>query len=245
MSQSLDAFWIQVVFIPAVLGLSAVQEFATRGQGTPLPFDPPRRLVTTGPYSYVANPMQLSTAVTFVLLAIHFRSLMIVAVAAMTVIYSSGLAAWDERDDLVRRFGPAWADYRRAVRNWWPRWRPWVPNPARLYVARCCDPCSELAAWLTRMSPVGLQLIPAEHYPTRDLDRLTYQPAHGEHEEFGIAALARALEHCNLAWAWLGWLIRLPGLRSLLQLLVDASGSGRRRIARSELSRGQTPPPML
>ena len=47
---------------PALLGLAAVQEFAVRGSGTPVPFDPPKRLVTTGPYAYVRNPMQLSAA---------------------------------------------------------------------------------------------------------------------------------------------------------------------------------------
>ena len=40
----------QVLGIPAVIGLSAVQEFVTRGGGTPVPFDPPRRIVTSGIY---------------------------------------------------------------------------------------------------------------------------------------------------------------------------------------------------
>ncbi len=35
--------------IPMALGLSAVLEFARRGGGTPFPWDPPKRLVTSGP----------------------------------------------------------------------------------------------------------------------------------------------------------------------------------------------------
>src|SRR5688572_5088443 len=58
------AWQLSLVFnallIPVVLGLAGSQEFAERGHGTPIPFDPPKRLVVTGPYAYVANPMQIS-----------------------------------------------------------------------------------------------------------------------------------------------------------------------------------------
>ena len=46
----------------------------------------------------------------------------------------------------------------------------------------------------------------------------------------GVAALARALEHLNLAWAWLGWTLRLPGFCQATQLLVDALGGEPRAI---------------
>src|ERR1700741_4558110 len=41
------------------LALWCVLTFATRGRGTPAPFDPPRVLVVGGPYRYVRNPMYL------------------------------------------------------------------------------------------------------------------------------------------------------------------------------------------
>ena len=40
------------------MALQSVREFVAHG-GTPVPLDPPDELVTSGPYSYVANPMQL------------------------------------------------------------------------------------------------------------------------------------------------------------------------------------------
>src|SRR5260221_7804017 len=44
------------------LGLSmwCALEFAFRGLGTPAPFDPPRRLVITGLYRFVRNPMYVA-----------------------------------------------------------------------------------------------------------------------------------------------------------------------------------------
>jgi len=57
-----------VIVISEMPGISPkVLEFARRGGGTPYPWDPPDRLVTSGPYAYVRNPMQLSTTLIMLL----------------------------------------------------------------------------------------------------------------------------------------------------------------------------------
>src|SRR6266566_2136163 len=61
-----------IVAIGAAIALPCVWEFAWNGLGTPAPFDPPRRLVISGPYRFVRNPMYLSFGVVLIGEAIVF-----------------------------------------------------------------------------------------------------------------------------------------------------------------------------
>src|SRR5262249_53856342 len=110
----------QVLALPAIVGITAVQEVVTRGLGTPLPVDPPRRLVTTGIYAYVRNPMQLSGVLLLLVLGLAVENIWIAAAGLMAHVYAAGLAGWDEEDDLSVRFGGAWTAYRQARRQWLP-----------------------------------------------------------------------------------------------------------------------------
>lgn len=223
---------LQGVAVPALFGVSALQEFVERGHGTPLPFDAPRRLVITGPYAYVANPMQLAAVVMLVAWGGVLHSWWIALAGVMSWIYGAGVARMDEGVDLERRFGDAWVRYRRTVRNWVPRWRP-AAAPARLYVAMSCRPCSEIAKWFAASGAVALEILPAEAHPQRDLRRITYELADDAAVgDEGVAALARAAEHINLGWAMLGFFVRLPLVRPLLQLLADLSGGEERLVPR-------------
>ena len=225
---------IHMLALPAIVGLTAVQEFAERGGGTPVPFDPPKRLVTTGIYAYVANPMQIAGVLALVLLGLVLRNAWVSAAGIMAHIYSAGLAGWDEEGDLQSRFGARWLRYRTSVRRWIPRWRPWFePDavPARLFVAQGCGMCAGAGWWLDRRITGGLTIVAAELHPSRSLTRMTYEPADGSRSAEGVEALARALEHIHFGWALLGFAIRLPGMRALVQLLADASGAEPRRVS--------------
>jgi protein-S-isoprenylcysteine O-methyltransferase Ste14 len=228
----------QAMAIPALLGLSAVQEFVTRGDGTPVPFDPPARLVTSGVYAYVGNPMQLAAAVLLAVWGLVLGNLWVAAGGAMSHVYASGLAGWDENTDLQRRFGSRWREYRRGVRRWIPRLRPWHPSheaPARLFVAESCDVCRDVARWFESRGATSLAIVPAETHPSGALRRITYEAADGSRAASGIEAFARALEHIHLGWALVGFFIRLPVVLPLVQLVVDASGGGPRTIPRQPI----------
>lgn len=247
--RALPGWWLvvaaQLVLAPLGLGVSAAQEFARRGGGTPFPLDPPRRLVTSGAYAYVANPMQVSVLLAFVVAAAALREPWVAAAGVVVVAFGAGVAGWSEDRDLAARFGPPWRAYRANVRRWLPRWRPFHPaaaqavipalagaRPAVLYVAEGCAPCRGLRAFLERRGPVGLVLVAAEDHPERDLERLTYDPGDGAPEESGVHALGRALEHLHLGWATLGLALRLPVTSALAQVLADACGGGPRRVER-------------
>jgi protein-S-isoprenylcysteine O-methyltransferase Ste14 len=246
-AEATGAFWIQAferpvwqlsliaqgLAIPAIIGLSAVQEFVIRGGGTPVPYDAPKRLVTTGIYAYVRNPMQLSAVLLLCLLGLAFQNVWLAGAGIMAHIYSAGLAGWDEDDDLNKRFGSAWTTYRRGVRTWWPRVRPWHRDnrPDQLYIAESCGMCSEVACWFRRHGARGLEIVPAEHHPLRALTRITYESSDGVYTASGIEAVARALEHVHIGWALIACVLRLPVVRPLTQIIVDASGGGPRRMA--------------
>lgn len=227
-----------LVAILALPGVGAVMEFAQRGLGTPIPYDPPKRLVTSGIYRYVANPMQLSCTQVMLLCAALLRNPWLLLAPVASVVYSAGIARWDERQDLAARFGAPWRDYRREVHDWLPRLFPFhVGQPARLYVASTCMLCSELQRWIERRSPCGLAILPAESLLI-PIERITYDPNDGSPAVNGVRALARALEHMNLAWALAGAALRLPGIWQLVQLLMDVSGFGPRQL--SNPNAGQT-----
>jgi protein-S-isoprenylcysteine O-methyltransferase Ste14 len=247
--------WAQILLLLAVPGISAVQEFAIRGRGTPLPYDPPRKLVTTGIYRFCANPMQLSCAAVMLTEAVVLRSSWLLAAAVMSTIYSAGLAHWDEEADLARRFAArmppdapsalappqiTWMSYRPAVPAWKIRWRPFAGGPpATLYVAATCSTCRGLRMFLELRNPAGLIFQDAESLPYGSIRRLRYAAADGQIDS-GVLGLARALEHLNFAWAFVGLLLRLPVVHHAAQLLTDVAGLGPRTL-QSTCSRGHEP----
>lgn len=225
-----DWLLIQLGVLISILALRAVAEFATVGGGTPFPWDPPKRLVVTGPYAYVTNPMQMSAVGLLVIAAALFRQPSIAVAAVGAVAFGVGLAAWHERTELDARFGSAWLEYRAAVREWRPRWTPVDLAPATLYASVTCDPCSSVGPWFERRAPVGLVVAAAEAHP----DALTRVRYEGAVTLTGTRAVAAALEHVSLGWALVGWTMRAPVLGWFLQLLVDACGGGPRTIDASD-----------
>ena len=217
----------------ALPGLGGILEFVQRGGGTPIPYDPPVRLVTSGIYRYVANPLQLSCTLVMLVWPWLLHNWLLVIPALLSAVYSVGLATWDEGEDLRVRFGEPWVDYRRHVRNWLPRLAPYHSGaPARLYYAHRCGVCSELGQWVSAQAPVGLELLSAESLAQLP-NRLLYVSASGE-EASGTRAFACALEHLNLGYALAGVLLRLPGTGHLVQLVMDASGFDEQTLCLAE-----------
>jgi protein-S-isoprenylcysteine O-methyltransferase Ste14 len=228
-SSVINKLLLQLLLIPAVLLASSMREFYLGG-GTPMPADAPLRLVNTGPYAYVANPMQIGKFGVLAAWAIFWSSTALFAVALFGLLYSLTIASPREDREMLARFGSHWTRYRNEVRRWWPRWRPYFPAAnstsvssfARLYLDTDCRPCVDLAKWLTRQKLVGLQVLPLSSYSKGHAGTIVYDPADGNPEEQGIRALSRAAEHLNLLWAFFGWIVNLPGVSWLARLIADS-----------------------
>lgn len=224
-SYPVRSLFLMAAVIVGLPGLTAVVELARAG-GTPFPWDPPTRLVTSGPYAYLSNPMQVSIAGLMALLTLASGSLILAGVTVFSLAFSVVLAERHEEATLRGRW-PEYATYRNNVRAWWPRWRPWVAEPATLWVSETCALCAATGATLDALAPTRLERRPAELAP-HPLTRMRWQSG-SEHSD-GVAAFARALEHTTLPWAWLGWWMRLPLVGPWLQVVADACGLGPRRL---------------
>ncbi len=107
------------------LWLQTIRLFVSVGKGTLAPWDPPRRFVVSGPYRRVRNPM--ISALGFVLLgeAALLGSRAVLILFAGFAITNAIYIPLVEEPGLMRRFGADYEEYRRAVRRWIPRRRPW------------------------------------------------------------------------------------------------------------------------
>jgi len=122
-------FALMVFVLCGSLGIVCGVIMAVRGEGTPLPADCPRRFIIVGPYRYVRNPMAMSSLMQGICVGIWLGSPLVIAYAlAGTLLWNFGARPWEEAD-LERRFGEPFRAYRRAVRCWLPRLRPYIPPP--------------------------------------------------------------------------------------------------------------------
>ena len=99
-----------------------------RADGTPVPVASPPRLVVSGPYRYVRNPIYVGFVVILVGEVLLFGSPGLLEYTAVAWCIGAAGARFYEEPTLARKFGAEYQDYRRAVRAWIPRLRPWTPG---------------------------------------------------------------------------------------------------------------------
>lgn len=187
-----------------VIGLSAVQLLTVQGLGTAIPLDPTRRLVTTGIYGFVRNPMQLSAALSWIVLGAFLANIWIAAAAVMAWIFVEGIVRWHHRNDLQQRFPEGWTQYRNAVPEWLPLWRPHCTATATLLLKTNSLPDRLAAITLNWLGPTTLQIRHgACAFYSNPADNTPYT---------GIAALCMGLTHGNFITALIGHLLLLPVL---------------------------------
>jgi protein-S-isoprenylcysteine O-methyltransferase Ste14 len=104
-----------------VIALWCVLSFVRVGRGTPAPFDPPRRLVVSGPFAVVRNPMYIGAGLALSGASLFYGSLALLGYAAAFLLVTHLFVVVYEEPTLRRTFGTEYESYRRRVRRWWPR----------------------------------------------------------------------------------------------------------------------------
>lgn len=103
----------------------SVRRFAIEGRGTLAPWDPPRKLVVSGLYRYVRNPM--ISGVFFMILGegLLLLSKPHLGWALLFFVINAIYIPLVEEPQLLHRFGEDYREYCRQVPRLIPRLRPW------------------------------------------------------------------------------------------------------------------------
>ncbi|MFC1824365.1 methyltransferase family protein [Thermodesulfobacteriota bacterium] len=121
------SFWLALLAASPgfILSFWTVKLFLNLGEGTPAPWDPPKKLVIHGPYCYVRNPMITGVLLILLAEALLFQSW---PIALWMVVFFIGNAIYFplfEEKRLGRKFGEEYLKYKDNVPRWIPRLKAW------------------------------------------------------------------------------------------------------------------------
>jgi protein-S-isoprenylcysteine O-methyltransferase Ste14 len=110
---------VPLIVLGLALLLWCVREFYVAGKGTLAPWDPPRHLVTTGPYRYTRNPMYVAVLTILAGWALCLQSSRAPLTYAVffAVIFHLRVLFFEE-PWAARNFGAVWQDYVARVPRW-------------------------------------------------------------------------------------------------------------------------------
>ena len=122
-----SVFWLGLFLTSIGLSLSVwtVRLFMKFGNGTPAPWEPPKKLVIRGPYRYVRNPMITSVLLMLLAEALFFQSW---PLAIWMLLFFTGNAIYFpliEEKGLEKKFGEEYRMYKKHVPRWIPRFQAW------------------------------------------------------------------------------------------------------------------------
>ena len=109
--------------VPGVVDSFA--RFALQGLGTPAPIAPTQKLVVTGLYRYVRNPIYVGVAAVTFGQALLFGDWRLLWYAALLWLFFNVLVLVHEEPTLKETFGAQYEDFRANVPRWVPRLTPW------------------------------------------------------------------------------------------------------------------------
>ena len=120
-------FWLAllIALLSLVLMGWTVSLFTGPGEGTPAPWDPPKKLVILGPYRHTRNPMITGVVIFLGAESLMFWSWPLAAWMVTFLIANVFYFPFNEEKRLERRFGDDYLRYKANVPRWIPKIRPW------------------------------------------------------------------------------------------------------------------------
>jgi len=95
-----------------------------KAKGTPVPFNPPPKLVSSGPYAYVRNPMLSGVFIFMFGLGALFRSISIVFIFTPLFVLLNYLELKAiEEPELENRLGEDYFKYKKRVPMFFPKFK--------------------------------------------------------------------------------------------------------------------------
>lgn len=108
---------------PGIVDLFA--RFALEGLGTPAPIAPPEKLVVTGLYRYVRNPIYIAVVAVIIGQALLFGDRRLLWYGALLWLFFHVWVVMIEEPTLKQTFGTEYERFRTNVPRWIPRLTPW------------------------------------------------------------------------------------------------------------------------
>ena len=119
--------WTVVLGLLAIVGgaslvVTCIVLFIVQGQGTPAPFDAPKKFVAVGPYRIIRNPMYIGGLLLLAGFGLFQHSKAILLFCPVWLLGTHLFVTLYEEPVLTEKFGTYYLGYCRAVPRWIPRW---------------------------------------------------------------------------------------------------------------------------
>jgi protein-S-isoprenylcysteine O-methyltransferase Ste14 len=115
-----------ILILAGVPGLvDSFARFALQGLGTPAPIAPTQKLVVTGLYRYVRNPIYVAVVAVILGQAVLFGDWRLIVYGALFWLACHVFVVAYEEPTLKRTFGAEYESFRDNVPRWMPRLTPW------------------------------------------------------------------------------------------------------------------------
>jgi protein-S-isoprenylcysteine O-methyltransferase Ste14 len=121
-----NVLYMLPLLAPGTLIFLALKEFAVEGRGTAFPYDPPKKLVATGIYAYISNPMQIGICTFMAWWGIVLSSWPVTASSVIAFLLFVVFKDVCNGSCSISKIDPDWARYQAEVPKWIPRRNAWT-----------------------------------------------------------------------------------------------------------------------